>query len=70
MESISNIFDVYHAFIGEQIYKGRTHRDLADNGIFFYDMHYFEPNTCFGWGHLTPLPLPSFESKDWPLPAT
>lgn len=68
MESISGIFDAFHAFVGEQIYKGRTHRDLAENGIFFYDMHYSEPNTSFGWGSLTPLPLPSFESKHWSLP--
>lgn len=68
MESISGIFDAFHAYVGEKRYKGRNHKDLAEHGIFFYDMQYFEPNRSSGWGRLTPLPLPSFESKDWPLP--
>ena len=69
MESISGIFDAFHAYVGEQLYKGRTHRDLADHGIFFYDMYYYEPKLSSDWGHSNPLPLLSFEGKDWPLPS-
>lgn len=69
IESIIGVFDVHHAYVGEQIYQGHTHGALARRGIFFYDMYYTEPITPAGWGRLSPLALPSFDSNEWPLPA-
>ncbi|KAI5059682.1 hypothetical protein GOP47_0026001 [Adiantum capillus-veneris] len=70
VESIVGIFYAFHAFIGEEMYRGRQHKELADNEIFFYDMSYLEPRTSFGWGRVAPLSLPSFDNKDWSLPAS
>ena len=70
VECIVGIFDSFHAFIGEQMYRGRSHRELARNGIFFFDMSYIEPKMISaGWGLVMALPLPFFDSKDWALPA-
>ena len=68
IQSIIGIFNVYHAYVGEQIFQGRTHGALAKQGIFFYDMFYFEPVLPTSWGRLSPLSLPSF--KEWVLPGT
>lgn len=70
IQCVTGIFDCYHAFVGEKLYTGRTHKELAENGIFFFDMTYNEPSTPCAWGRLAALPLPSFDSKDWPLPAS
>lgn len=67
MESLCGIFYAFHTFMDEQIYKGRAHTDLGEKGIFKNDMYYFEPNTSFRKGRLTPLLLPVFESKEWPF---
>ena len=68
IESMIGIFNVYHAYVGEQIFQEHTHGALAKQGIFFYDMFYFEPILPTSWGRLSPLALPNF--KEWAVPAT
>ena len=52
------------------MYRGKPHKELANSGIFFYDMSYMEPKMSSAFGQVTPLPLPSFGSKDWSLPTS
>ena len=52
------------------MYRGKPHRELANNGIFFYDMSYIEPHSSSACGRVTPLLLPPFGSKDWSLPTS
>ena len=43
VQCIVGIFDSFHAFIGEKMYRGRSHRELARNGIFFLICHTSNP---------------------------
>lgn len=55
IESIVGIFDAFHAFIGEHLYKVRSARSLAERGVFFYDKFYTAPQSATGYGSLKPL---------------
>lgn len=61
------MINVYHAFIGTQQYQGRTNRQLAESGVFFYD-HFFNVSHDHCSGTLERVPLPPFTRIDWPLP--
>ena len=65
IECIIGIMNVYHAFIGEQQYQGRTHRELAEVGVFFYDIRH-DHSEC----KLRPIDIPLFTSPEWPLPSS
>ena len=69
VECIIDIIDVCHSSIGQQMYKGRTERSLAENGVFFYDHFYIVPTSLSSYGVVTSLPLPHFHSGEWPLPS-
>lgn len=69
VESIVDVFECLHGSIGEQMYKGRSNTDLAENGIFFYDHSYYIPLDKGQYGHIEKLSLPAFDSLDWPLPS-
>ena len=65
-----DVFDCVHGNIREQIYKDRSKSSLADNEVFFYDHFYYIPTkrqAC--GGKLDKIPLPHFDSPDWPLPS-
>ena len=68
IECVIGIINVYHAFIGEQQYQGRTHRQLAESGVFFYD-YFYDLGPDHSIGTLRPLNLPTFTSDEWPLPS-
>lgn len=70
LESIVDVFDCYHRDIGEELYKDRTYTSLADSGIFFYDHFYTAPTRRRGYGQVRELPLPEFNSTEWPLPCS
>ena len=69
LESIVDVFECLHSAIGEQMYKGRSNIDLAENGIFFYDHFYFIPLGRSQYGQVEQISLPNFDSIDWPLPS-
>lgn len=62
--SLSGIIDVIHSEIGKLQYKGRTAKELADSGIFFYDAMYI-PDLNGRIGKLECIPLPSFQDNEW-----
>ena len=64
-----DVFDCLHGSIGEQIYKDRSKSKLAESGVFFYDHFYYIPTTRHKYGMVEKIPLPDFDSKDWPLPS-
>lgn len=64
MASLSGIIDVIHSEIGKLQYRGRTAKELADSGIFFYDAMYI-PDTNGGMGKLEYIPLPNFQDNVW-----
>lgn len=64
-----DVFDCFHGSIGEQIYKDRSKSSLAENGVFFYDHFYYIPTKRQIYGKLEKMPLPDFDSPDWPLPS-
>ena len=69
IECIIGPVEAYHSSIGQQIYKDQKGTSLAESGIFFYDHHYQVPTSLRGYGSLTELPLPGFESKNWDVPS-
>lgn len=69
LESIVDVLDCFHGSIGEQIYKGRSKSTLAENGVFFYDHFYYIPKNRQRYGMVEKIPLPDFDSLEWPLPS-
>lgn len=70
VECIIGIICVIHAHIGVLQYEGRTHRSLADQGIFFYDSFYKTNQNNIG-GEVIPLLLTTdWNCIDWPVPDT
>lgn len=69
LECIIGTLEVNHSFIGEQIYKGRKGKSLAENGIFFYDHKYKVPRRGNTLGELEFSPLPDFYSPEWTSPS-
>lgn len=50
------------------LYAHCTGRTLAERGVFFYDYFYKVPRAETNFGRLKPLPLPSINSPEWPIP--
>lgn len=66
-QSLAGILDVIHSDVGKLQYRGRSPKELADCGIYFYESLY-TPQTDGGFGKLEAIPLPSFQSDEWPTP--
>lgn len=58
---------VMHAEVGEASKGCRTHRQLLEESIFFYNAQYYPP-TFGGYGHVEAITLPNFNDVAWPLP--
>lgn len=67
-QAISEVIVVVHAEIGEVTKGVRTHKQLLDAGVFFYNALYAPPSKPGSFGRLTPLPLPEFDNPAWPVP--
>ncbi|KAJ7565499.1 hypothetical protein O6H91_02G063400 [Diphasiastrum complanatum] len=64
-QSLAGILDVIHSDVGKLQYRGRSPKELADCSIYFYESLYTP-----GFGKLEAIPLPSFQSDEWPTPDT
>lgn len=68
VECIIGLIYVVHAHIGQLQYEGRSHRSLADVGIFFYD-HFYQLDRNHRAGSLIYMPLEGdWNYIDWPVP--
>jgi len=65
---ILGLIVVMHAEIGELTRGSRSHKDLLQVGVFYFNAEYFPRISVHGFGHLKPIPLPKFDSVDWQLP--
>jgi len=66
--SILGVIVVLHAEIGEATCGGRSHRELLEDSIFFYNATFRPPGPQSRYGKFIEIPLPLLESPDWPLP--
>lgn len=57
-----------HADIGELTRGDRTHKDLLEDSVFFYNHQYIPTRSSSSYGKIKPIPLPKFDSPEWPLP--
>ena len=64
--SVVRVICVYHAEIGEAIKGFRSHRQLMEDSVFFYNSWY-HPSTTGGFGCLEAIPLPLFDDPAWLL---
>lgn len=67
-KSIQGIIVVVHAEIGELTRGDRSHKELLNDAVFFYNASYIPKSSRSTFGHIQPIPLPPFDSPDWPLP--
>ena len=67
-KSILDVIVVVHAEIGEAQHGNQSHKELLQNNVFFYNAKYIPQKSEAGSSNLKMLPLPSFDSPDWPLP--
>lgn len=65
---IEGVISVTHAEVGELMRGNRLHKELLHDGIFFYNALYVTQTPGTQFGRVEPIPLPSFNSTDWPLP--
>ena len=65
MECILGFFNVIHGAVGELQYKGRSVRDLAKAGIFFYDHFYQLLDHAHSYGILQRQDFLEWNIKDW-----
>ena len=68
-KSILGIIVVVHAEIGELTRGSRSHRELLDDGVFFYNASYLPRTGASQFGQLDPILLPGFDSSEWSLPS-
>lgn len=68
MECILGFFNVIHGTVGELQYKGRSVRDLAKAGIFFYDHFYQLLDHAHSYGILQRQDFLEWNIIDWPIP--
>lgn len=66
-QSILGVIVVTHAEIGELTRGSRSHSQLLEDSVFFYDAFY-RPRHGTGYGTIESIPLPAFDSPYWPLP--
>lgn len=66
--SILDVVVVVHGVIGEATRGTRTHKELLESSILFYDASYEPPLKKGKFGKLTPIPLPPFHDPSWPIP--
>lgn len=66
--SILGIIVVVHGEIGELTRGFRTHTELLEENVFFYNAQYIPRRGGQQYGQLIPIPLPPFDSPEWPLP--
>lgn len=57
-----------HAEIGELARGDRSHKELLNDAVFFYNASYIPRSSKSNFGHLEPILLPPFDSPEWPLP--
>lgn len=67
-KSVIGIITVVHAEIGELYRGGRSHRELLQASLFFYNARYYPRTGQQQYGRLEEIPLQSFEDPAWPLP--
>lgn len=68
VRSIIGVVWVLHADIGEAQRGHRTHEELLENGIFFYNAMYIPHSRASRRGRLELILLPRFDDPEWPLP--
>ena len=66
IESITSILKVVHSKIGELVYSNKDDKWLRNEGIWFYKYNYILPKTGRACGELQEIPLPTFQSHEWP----
>ena len=59
---------VIHAEVGELTRGNRSHSELLQDSVFFYNALYRPPSDRTILGTLVPIALPAFDSLDWSLP--
>ena len=67
-KSVINIIMVVHADIGEMYRGGRTHKEMLDDSLFFYNARYYPRTGRQQFGCVEQIPLPNFDDPMWPLP--
>jgi len=67
-DSILGVIVVVHSDVGEATRNGCSYNDLLENGIFFSNIVYVPPTPGDLYGTTEPLPLPTFDDPNWPLP--
>jgi hypothetical protein len=67
-ESVLQVVCVTHADIGEVTKGDRTHKQLLEDSIFFYNAWYHPNPTNRGYGRIESISLPQFDDPAWPLP--
>lgn len=67
VESFTGTFQAIHVELGELLYAGSLSSELVSRDIFFYSHTYVTPRQD-GYGSLSPIQLPSFDSLEWPRP--
>lgn len=68
-KNILGIIVVVHTEIGELTRGSRSHRELLDDGVFFYNASYLPGTGASQFGQLDPILLPGFDSSEWSLPS-
>lgn len=66
-KSILGIIVVVHAEIGELTRGSRSHRELLDDGVFFYNASYLPRTEASQFGQLDPILQSGFDSSEWSL---
>ena len=66
IESITSILKVVHSKIGELVYSNKDDKWLRNEGIWFYKYNYILPRRSRACGELHEIPLPTFQSHEWP----
>jgi len=59
---------VQHVEIGKATRGSQSHKELLEELVFFYNACYVPGKTKREYGHVYPIPLPSFQDLHWPLP--
>ena len=68
IQSLMGIIRVIHAEVGKPYQQGRTDKEILRESLFFYNAFYYPRTGNAQYGHLEPIPLPSFDDPLWPLP--
>ena len=66
-QSIIGVLYVLHVDIGELGRGSRTHKELLNDSLLFYNAMYFPREGNQQFGSLELIPLPGFDDPTWPL---